>query len=374
MDGVIFEQQRAGGINRVFSSLLPAMCELDPEPSVSLLVSRGRRHALPSHKRIECEPVPDTHRFLRPTRLLYMLQPLVRSGFVRLSTGPDAQSVWHSTHYTFPPHNWKGPVVVTVHDLADEHHPECFASAAAQFVRRARRHAVLQADAVVAISAATANDISAVYGLPRNRVKVVHNACDPLFLEETEPSPAATQLKPYVLFVGARWRYKNFDGLLRAFAQWSAVTRVRLVVVGPKWSSPEQRMLATSGAASRISLVQYPTDVQLRDLYAGASAFVLPSLYEGFGIPLLEAMACGCPIVASDLESTREVAGDLPIYFNPAIDSSLVDALDAALEADPLSERVRDGRHRARAFSWTEAADSYLRIYRSLGASDAEPR
>jgi alpha-1,3-rhamnosyl/mannosyltransferase len=142
---------------------------------------------------------------------------------------------------------------------------------------------------------------------------------------------------------------------------------VDLVVVSDsQWTPEERQRLSKSDVESRISLLQDVDDEHLRRLYGSALAFVYPSLYEGFGIPLLEAMACGCPVIASDIVATREVAGDCPLYFEPSRYESLISALDLALNESDIERRRTAGLARVNRFSWDETAHRTLEVYRSL--------
>ena len=169
-----------------------------------------------------------------------------------------------------------------------------------------------------------------------------------------------------MLFIGGRYPHKNFNGLIQAYSLWEHREEVALVVVGSPWSVDEEKQLAELGIRERVYLLTDVDDETLCYIYNQASAFVYPSLYEGFGIPLLEAMACGCPIIASRIPSTIEVAGGCPIYFEPTEVDSLVNGFDVALSEGRKSERVRAGIERVKSYSWDRTAAQTLEIYRTL--------
>jgi glycosyltransferase involved in cell wall biosynthesis len=139
-----------------------------------------------------------------------------------------------------------------------------------------------------------------------------------------------------------------------------------MVIVGGEWSAEERKSLKELGISERMLLLHRADDETLRDLYNTAVAFVYPSLYEGFGIPLLEAMACGCPVVASSIPATIEVAGDCPVYFDKAEVEDLVPALDRVLLEGRDSPRTAVGLERVKAFSWGKTAEQTLAVYHSL--------
>ena len=172
--------------------------------------------------------------------------------------------------------------------------------------------------------------------------------------------------RPFPLVIGGRYLYKNFNGLIQAHSVWAHREEVALVVVGSPWSVDEEKRLAELGIRDRVHLLTEADDETLCHLYNQAAAFVYPSLYEGFGIPLLEAMACGCPVIASRIPSTIELAGGCPIYFEPTELDGLVNALDVALSEGCNSERVRAGIERVKRYSWDRVAAQTLEVYRTL--------
>jgi glycosyltransferase involved in cell wall biosynthesis len=157
--------------------------------------------------------------------------------------------------------------------------------------------------------------------------------------------------------------------LLQAYSSWPRRKEVDLVVVGGKWSKKEVQHLAKLGITDRVHLLRDVDDQKLCLLYNQATAFVYPSIYEGFGIPLLEAMACGCPIIASRIPSTLEVAGECPIYFEPTEAEDLLAAFDIALSEGRASERVRSGLEQVKCYSWDKTARWTLEVYRALWES-----
>ena len=170
-----------------------------------------------------------------------------------------------------------------------------------------------------------------------------------------------------MLYVGDRTHYKNFRGLLKAYSRWPARRELDLVVISSKgWSDTEWRCLLDLGIARHVCLLTSVEDWELCDLYNQAAALVYPSFYEGFGIPLLEAMACGCPVVASRIPSTEEVAGSCPIYFDARDIESMMAALDVALTEGRNSPRCQRGLARARKYSWDLTARGMLDVYYEL--------
>jgi alpha-1,3-rhamnosyl/mannosyltransferase len=262
----------------------------------------------------------------------------------RLARDARGTDVLHCTTFRAPRRSGV-PLVVTVHDLALFRHPEAFPTWHRRTGRAALRAAIAAADVVVAVSEFTRAELDAVLGVPPDRVRVVPNGVDPVF---SPTGPAAGG--DYVLAVGTLEPRKNLGAAVEA----ARLADVELRVVGARgWGGIE-----VPGWVGRAS------DEDLAALYRGARCLLYPSLYEGFGIPVLEAMACGTPVVASRGGATEEVAGGAAV---------LVDAADAAAIADGITAAERErsrlvplGLERAAQFRWAHAADRVVAVWEEL--------
>jgi glycosyltransferase involved in cell wall biosynthesis len=254
---------------------------------------------------------------------------------------------------------WPGrpPTVVTIHDLAVLLRPETLSPWNRRYTRAALRWIVGAADRVVVPSHDTAADAAQLLRLTGDRLRVVPNGVDARFFGA--PRAAAPVEGAYVLFVGTPEPRKNLDGLGRAMELlWSNGRRERLVLVGADgWGAPA-RLAGPVTALGRVS------DDVLHALYACAACLVLPSLHEGFGLPAIEAMAAGCPVVASSVGALPEVCGDAARLVDPSnprsIAAGIADAIDGG---DELRTR---GRARAARFTWAAAAGQLIEVYREL--------
>jgi len=173
--------------------------------------------------------------------------------------------------------------------------------------------------------------------------------------------------RPYFLFVGDRSGYKNFDGLLTAFAKVAAAENdVTLRVVGEPLSKTEQKLILEKGITQRLEFMGRVNDDRLSELYAGSVALVYPSFYEGFGIPLLEAMTCGTAIIAANRSSIPEVVGQAGLLFDPGRDE-LADAM-LFLMHNPTARKalIAAGDERVRQFGWDKTIEETLRVYRDV--------
>ena len=371
VDGIIYQTQSHGGISRLYSEILPRMCDLDDSLRITLLTEGKLRQSLSEHPRIVRRRIPPVHRYLRPGRVWKPLLPAARNLVHRLWIGRGEGQIWHSTYYTLP-ECWHGAQVVTVVDMTHERFADLFAGPGKDRFRALKRRCVQGADAVICISETTRQDVQRFYGLDPNSIYVVPLACSDVFrqLEQHGDELRAPTRQPFLLYVGNRTHYKNFDRLLQAYSVWPYRKRVSLVVVGGPWSADKARRLSQLRIQDRVHLLTDVDDENLCRLYNQAAAFVYPSLYEGFGIPLLEAMACGCPVIASRIPSTIEIAGECPIYFEPTKVESLLAAFEIALSAGSDPERIRTGLDRVKCYSWDKTAGQTLEIYRALSNSE----
>jgi glycosyltransferase involved in cell wall biosynthesis len=341
------------------------MCEMDNSLQIDLLTEGRPQQALPEHPRIAPRAILPVSRYLRPKRLWSPIIPPIRQLMRTLWTGRGEGQIWHSTYYTRPAH-WQGIRLVTVHDMIYERFPEAFKDD--QF-RDEKRRCILESDIVISVSETTCQDLQHFYGLHSTAIHVIPNACSDVFrkLERYDTETKSQIRHPFLLYIGDRTRYyKNFDMLIRAYSVWTHREEIPLVVIGKDWSADEKKYLAESEIQDCAISLTNVDDKELCRLYNLATALVYPSLYEGFGIPLLEAMACGCPIVASRIPSTVETAGECPIYFDPVEIESLLAAFDIALSEGRDSERVQAGTEQVKRYSWDETARRTLEVYHTV--------
>jgi glycosyltransferase involved in cell wall biosynthesis len=238
------------------------------------------------------------------------------------------------------------PAVVTVHDLSFEHDPQVMSRRDRIVFRTVVPRSVRRAARVFAVSERTRRDLIDSYGTPPEKIVVTPNAVDPVF------TPGGAR-DGYLLFVGAIRERKNPLAAVDAAAQ----VGLPLVVAGPEKEPALARELERRGADLR----GYVDKSQLAELYRGAACVVLPSRFEGFGLPVLEAMACGTPVVASDDPALREVGGDAALYAGPEGFAETVRQALSEREA-----RSRAGLERARLFSWEDSARRAVAAYREV--------
>jgi glycosyltransferase involved in cell wall biosynthesis len=241
--------------------------------------------------------------------------------------------------------------VVTIHDLAFLKFPETFKAGHRQRLEWFTRNSVRRADRIIAISANTKRDLCELLRVDPDRVDVVHHGVDH---QRFRPDgPVTLREKPYILSVGALQPRKNYLMLIRAYRQLKRP--VELVIAGQRgWMYEEIEREAGNG----VVLLGHVSDTELPALYRGAAVVAMPSLYEGFGLPLLEAMACGAPVVASNASCFPEVCGDAAMLVGP---DDWPAALAQVLDRPPSRER---SLKRAAEFTWEKTAAKTLEVYR----------
>lgn len=282
--------------------------------------------------------------------------------------------VVHSVELDYPVATCR-PWVVTIHDLGPLTHPQFFSRSNPWLRRRALDQAVARADAIVCVSAATA---AAVRELARepigDRLRIVHEGVGEEFFQPPPPSQRPgvglpSPGTPYFLWTGSLNPRKNLANVVRAFDLAAPRLPHHLVLAGGLGWDSEDTIGAVKDAAARARIHRpgYVTDGTLRTLYSGATAFVYVSLLEGFGLPILEAMASGCPVVTSNISSMPEIAGSAALLVDPASPEEIAGAMLRIARDEALRQDLRTrGLSRAAQFSWQRCAEQMLAIYREI--------
>lgn len=253
-------------------------------------------------------------------------------------------------------------VVTTVHDLGFLHFPQAHTWFQNIYLRLSTFWAAWAADTVIAISQATATDLQRFTHIQPERVAVIPHGVAPVFTPQATTPQAWAR---YMLYVGTLQPRKNLARLITAFARAHCHADTQLVIAGRTgWlSEPLHALAAQHGVSDRVHFLGYVPDTQLPGLLASARAFVFPSLYEGFGMPVLEAMASGVPVVTSTTSALPEVAGDAALLVDPSDVDAIATAISRIDGDDALhAELVARGIHHARAFAWQQCATHTLAV------------
>ena len=268
------------------------------------------------------------------------------------------------------------PTVVTVHDIAFLKHPDQLPASRRTWLIGATRMSARRASKIITVSQATANDLQEWLGIPDDRIQAIPLAISGKVERVEGKSLEVFRMKwnidrPYILAVGTLEPRKNLPTLLRAFARIKDDVDHQLVLVGPEgWLTGElKNTLQELNLGDRVRLTGFISDEELGGWYSGADLFVFPSYYEGFGLPAIEAMRCGAPVLASDNSAFPEVVGDAGVLI-PADDTDLwADSMRDLLRDDTRRLHLRDlGFARAEAFSWDRTARETYNIYKEVAS------
>lgn len=297
-----------------------------------------------------------TRRFIGRRRIAFAAN-MARAAFWK-------SDVHHLTAFWRPPFLNAKASVLTIHDMIPERFGARFPAIAGAHYAKAKLAA--RADAVLCPSEATRRDVLELLKLPEDRVHVTPEAAAP------RPTPHggwfASQAGRYVLIVGRRGYYKNVLPMLPAIGRALRADGSLMLVLagGGALNADERAALEATGLAGRTAQTQL-SEFELVSAYAHAIVLIAPSLAEGFGLPVLEAMQYGAPVVASDIPAQREVAGDAALWFDPERPESLEVALTQVIGDEALRERLRAaGAARAAQFSWTKTAAASAAVYRAV--------
>jgi glycosyltransferase involved in cell wall biosynthesis len=357
-----FTLQTYGGISRYFAKLSQGLIVLDQQVEVFAPLHRNSYiESLPQNiingRRINRYP-PKTTQFFSAYNELISRHKIRR-------WKPD---VIHETYYSK-----RGtllgvsPVVITVHDMIHELYTNDFPKK--DNTSKIKKIAIQRADHVICVSENTKQDLISLYDTPASKISVVLHGFDKFANNEIITNGYKPVEKPFLLYVGSRGGYKNFNGFLKAFAASTKLLNDFNIIAfgGAKFSTAEEALISSLGFNENQVRHESGDDALLGKYYRTARAFIYPSLYEGFGIPPLEAMAHNCPVISSNTSSMPEVIGHAGEYFCPSDKEDMRRAIESVVYSD---SRVRSlialGSQRLSNFSWTKCAQETLSIYRLI--------
>jgi glycosyltransferase involved in cell wall biosynthesis len=362
--------RQGAGIGRYARELLAALARRTDDVHYKLLsssggVTEGYLPRLDGRFRHRALPVSDrvTNVFWQRWHVGVPVQTLI-----------GCFDLFHSPDFTLPP-TARRPAVVTVHDLAFLRVPEAAYPSLREYLEVVVPRSARRAERVIAVSQRTADDLVELLGIPAARIAVIPEGVSAQFVPvgDTRKTRAELELygirKPYVLAVGTLEPRKNYVRLFSAYARLRARGYDgHLVVAGRRgWLyEPILAAIRKLGLASEIKII-HPRDQDLPALYSLAEAFVYPSLYEGFGIPPLEAMACGTAVACSAASSLPEVVGDAALLFDPLDEQQICDSVERLLSDEALrAHLIERGRARAETFTWDRTAERTVTVYQEV--------
>ena len=371
LDGTIFSTGRSGGIIRTFQELLPRMTHIDSSVRFTLYLRRKLRGGdLPTASGID-----HLHeRSIYPMRWLYgkyqAQENLLDQAYYQNS--PD---IFHATFYSRPP-KIRTPYVVSVYDMIHEIFTPLQKYPAPkhwQFLEQ-KRQSIQAADLILTNSHYTTHDLPKYCSVDEKKIVTIPLGVSLPFSPIQDENRKITFLanhglsKPFFLYVGARRFNKNFMGLFRAYAGFKYAEDIDLVAIGDDNPITKEELIFMNSLSPKgtITHLKIVNEDELALAYNTASALIFPSLYEGFGLPVVEAMACGTPVLASNASSIPEVAGEAALYFNPNNPDEIRAAMEAIFYSDTATTLKQKGLERARLFNWDDTAKKTLQAYKQL--------
>jgi glycosyltransferase involved in cell wall biosynthesis len=373
--------RQGGGIGRYTRNLVQALAAQDGRYEYVLLAAGGWGAAgtkpWPSNFRLRSFPLSDRWLSVIWQRLRLPLPVQLVSGHLDL---------FHSPDFVLPPVG-RTPTVLTVHDLSFLRLPQFFVPAFRTYLEAAVSRAVRRADHILADSESTRRDLAELLAVPASKVSVLYPGVEDRF-GPVEDQEVLSRVRArydlparFVLGVGTLQPRKNFEGLVEAFGRLLAAGHdlpdMGLVIAGGKgWLGADLLALAARhGFQERVVLPGFVDDEDLPALYTLAAALAFPSWYEGFGLPLLEAMACGTPVVSADNSSLPEVVGDAGLLVDAGSPEELANAMAVLLLHDGQRRQlVEAGQRQARRFTWERAARQLLQVYQSTCCRDVDEK
>lgn len=352
---------RAAGVNTYMRNLLARLPVAAPENEYVTFYGRGVR--LPAGTRSAAAPMSTTN-------------PIVRIAWEQLGFPVQASrehlDVVHGTVNVIP-EGVRGPSVVTVHDLSFLRHPERLSRKRKVYLDLAVKRSARRAARVIAVSASTRDDLVELLHIPERQIEVIPLGVDPSFTPDAGTSRHQHPLagRPYILHVGTLEPRKNLDVLIRAYAllrQRLALPHALALVGARGWAySGLFDLVADLGLEEDVRFVDYVGPGDLPTWYTDADLFAYPSVYEGFGLPVLEAMACGLPVITTDSSSLRELAAEAALLVEPGSSEALEEAMARLLEDRALHDGLRDkGLARAAEYSWDVTARRTADVYEAV--------
>lgn len=350
IDGLAYSLQNFGGVITYWDNIIENFLKLGVKPTIILYAPHNFPLKFQSNiKTIDCQ------------------------------TKIEQFNVFHSTSYTLPQSS-KIKQIVTIHDTIDKFFPDnvtCFKGYKIELskLQKTIQQCINNATHIIAISNNTKNDIIKFYDLADKPITVIYHGLSDVFHnahllsdQNIKESLSKYQInKPFILFVGGRKKYKNFIALLKAYAYSGIAKDLDLVVVGSEiiFDCEEREIIEKFNLYNQVKLTGYVKTQDLISFYCATDAFIVPSLYEGFGLPLIEAMACQSPIACSDIAIFQEIGKGIPIYFNPHSIDDIITAIKQLIENDQ-SNSIAKGKEHSLNFQWEKTAKSIINIYKNI--------
>ena len=368
-----------GGIETYVRNLLPHLVRLGGPHEFLVIVGCEARGLITSGEPSVREWVVDASMptALRRFRFVRSVSQWIRVTRSHAQSPPD---VYHCT-MSFPRPAWGARnMVITIHDLVAEHHPELLKPQDALLMRFFYRFGCRRASKVITISEYYKRTIVNRFGVENDRVDVIHLGVDRNVFKPERGNDEASRIgkeynlrRPYLLYPAHTWPHKNHLRLLAAMTHLLAEHRIDadLVLAGSQkhGHAAVLRDIERLGLSERVHWIGHVDHLRLAALYRCAAAMIFPSLFEGFGMPIIEAMACGCPVVCSSIDTADDITGDAAETFDPLDSHDISEAIARVLRDDGLRQSLIDrGMRHAAQFSWERTARQTLSVYEQVAS------
>lgn len=357
-DHQIFTYQSYGGISRYYKVLIENLFNKNQDVRV---FAGFHQNQYISSLPLSCVTGTKINKYPKKTLRAFQSINHLISQIQMKSWKPD---LIHETYYSNKPSFKTDAIkIATVYDMIHEIYSSCFPEG--DKTTYLKKKTFDRVDHIISISNNTKNDLIRLFGIDESKISVVHLGVDSKVFEQSK-NLKSKEFSPFILFVGARGEYKNFKGFLKAISS-SHIIKNKIKVVafgGGRFEKSELSLIKNLGFNDGVVYQVGGDDKVLASLYANALCFVYPSLYEGFGLPPLEAMASGCPVVSSNSSSMPEVINDAGEYFNPNINEEMIYAIEKVITSSSRQkELIELGTKNVRLFSWKKCTEKTLKIY-----------
>ena len=367
IDGIIYSLQKSGGVTRYTDELIDGF--IKSGYIVTLFLHPYPKNHPSENKNLKIifiEPkIKTSNKSLRYLNYIFSISYVNKY----LKKRNITNAVLHSTYLTSYNH-LKIPQFITIHDLTREKYPDSFNYIKNKIVSYITQKALNRSQEVLVYSNQTKDDLSKYYKVKSSKkINVIPLGVNPLFKlysaeDKDNFKKSKNIIKPYLLYTGTRAPYKNFKYLLDSFSQWERRNDFNIIVTGgEKFNDKEREYIQHLGLTEHVINFEFSKEEELIMFYNCAQGFIFPSFSEGFGLPILEAMSCGTPILASDIKVFREIGRDIPYYFDPKDIQSILCVLKEYLE-NKDQERIKSGIELAHEYRWEITVNKTLEVYK----------
>lgn len=369
LDGTILTSAPAGGASVFLNALLPRLPKIEgfkvelisPAPLLGVETGEGMRIQASKLTGGNWFPQGKLRAFLGNTKRA--VQTKINTSF----RNANEYAVNFSTYYMPVPGQPNRKELAVIYDMIIEKFPEGVNPRYRETFIQLKETCLKRATRFLAISHQTKKDLCELSGIAPERVDVAHLAYDVSLFKADQEKQYSSQ--PYILYIGGRLNHKNFTRLLEAYATNPFKKDYKLKVAGYEWNAKELELLKKLNILDRMDLVVEPSFEELAKLFRQATCFVYPSLYEGFGLPLLESMASGSAVAASNAGSLPEIGADAAVYFNPLDPSDIAKKIETLLDTKTNKEFVKRGLEQAKQFSWEKTVENVAKSLRKTASS-----